>query len=523
MKKSEACSYQGLESGQYSTVSIGDGDRLFNNDIYAEKETCFKIVCNLNKSSLNAGDNLLVTVAANGGRNSVHDFSETNYENNEVSGNLKITETNNEETSLGCDSSCGRTNNWTVNFAFKYSGDGEIISYPTGVTAYTKMVYQFISAGGSAVTVDTASGTDNYNASLGSRKSYGYNLFYPNDGDYIAYASNSWTEWTTKLCSDYHDGQCWRYENYPYGMFVYYLKSSAVTNVYTSMKTLTTFTSRCTSGGVSTRSDFGSLYGGNVGGGLGYQNAGANGYVGCHGGNSKGTVCSSVTDWWGNPICESEQANSLPSDYIPDKNFGYDATAVTGTGYDGYTAKGCLVNSETGEESAYSGTNANNIKNDLYKGNAGLQLSINSTSEEQRKDMFSGNALTLNQISDIVKDLPMPVGRKYALNFALADTYEVNAEKLRDLFDPKKCMVKITPLHMTHSCVENNILTSGGYTSFVPYQKAEADLIKMGFNVLVFVPSMDEDGGRITCGNAILSGTMPECKYEFESENNNQA
>ena len=150
---------------------------------------------------------------------------------------------------------------------------------------------------------------------------------------------------------------------------------------------------------------------------------------------------------------------------------------------------------------------------DLFRGDAGLQLSINSTSDEQRNDMFSGNALSLAEISDMVKDLPMPKGRKYALNFALADEYEVDAEKLRGLFNPDKCMVKITPLHVTHSCVENDIKTSDGYTSFVPYQKAEADLIKAGFDVLIFVPSSDEDGGRITCGNAILSGSLPECRY----------
>ena len=155
----------------------------------------------------------------------------------------------------------------------------------------------------------------------------------------------------------------------------------------------------------------------------------------------------------------------------------------------------------------------NDIKNDLFRGDAGLQLSINSTSDEQREEMFNGNALSLKEISDIVRDLPMPRGRKYALNFALADNYEVDAQKLRNLFSPDKCMVKITPLHMTHSCVENGIKTSDGYTSFVPYQKAEKDLIDAGFDVLIFIPSSDEDEGRITCGNAILSGSLPECRY----------
>ena len=158
----------------------------------------------------------------------------------------------------------------------------------------------------------------------------------------------------------------------------------------------------------------------------------------------------------------------------------------------------------------------NDIKNDKFRGDAGLQLSINSTSDNQREDMFNGNALSLNEISDIVKDLPMPKGRKYSLNFALADDYEVNAEKLRDLFSPEKCMVKITPLHETHSCEENEIKTSDGYKSFVPYQKAEMELIKNGFDVLVFIPSSDEDKGRITCGNAILSGSIPECNYSVK-------
>jgi 23S rRNA (adenine2503-C2)-methyltransferase len=157
----------------------------------------------------------------------------------------------------------------------------------------------------------------------------------------------------------------------------------------------------------------------------------------------------------------------------------------------------------------------NDIKNDLFRGDAGLQLSINSTSDEQRNDMFSGNSLSLEEISQIVKDLPFPIGRKYALNFALADNYEVDAKKLRSLFSPEKCMVKITPLHETHSCEENDIKTTGGYDSFVPYQKVEQELVAEGFDVLIFVPSSDEDGGRITCGNAILSGSMPECEFEI--------
>lgn len=149
------------------------------------------------------------------------------------------------------------------------------------------------------------------------------------------------------------------------------------------------------------------------------------------------------------------------------------------------------------------------IKNDIYLGNAGLQLSINSTSDKEREEMFSGNSLSLAEISEIGKRLPFPKDRKITLNFAVAG-YEVDAEKLRSLFDPEKFIVKLTPMHKTRAATENDIETEGDYTTLHPYSDIEEKLKAVGFDVLVFLASEDEDLGRITCGNAILSGTMPE-------------
>lgn len=153
------------------------------------------------------------------------------------------------------------------------------------------------------------------------------------------------------------------------------------------------------------------------------------------------------------------------------------------------------------------------IKNKDFLGDAGLQFSINSTSDREREDMFSGNSLTLQEISNIGKNLEKPKGRKITLNFAVAD-YEVNAEKLRDLFNPEKFLVKLTPMHKIHTALENGIETSGDYTTMYQYRHIKEDLKKAGFDVLVFIASEYEDLWRITCGNAILSETLPECPYE---------
>ena len=153
-----------------------------------------------------------------------------------------------------------------------------------------------------------------------------------------------------------------------------------------------------------------------------------------------------------------------------------------------------------------------NIKNTTYGGNAGLQFSINSTSDYERNIMFSNNCLSLDEISVMSKHY-RPEGRKITLNFAVAD-YEVNAEKLAKLFSPEYFVVKLTPMHKTYSAVEHGIKTDGDYTTFYPYKTIEENLKAVGFDVLVFITSDDEDLGRITCGNAILSGTKPLCKYQ---------
>jgi len=161
-----------------------------------------------------------------------------------------------------------------------------------------------------------------------------------------------------------------------------------------------------------------------------------------------------------------------------------------------------------------------NIKNYLFRGDAGLQFSINSTNDDQRQYFFNNSSLPLQSISDIGVYLPSPKGRKYALNFALSDGIEIDANRLKKLFNSDKFMVKITPIHVTDSTIKNGIETTGGYFEFTPYKQVEEDLKKVGFDVLVFVPSLDEDKGLITCGNAILSGSLPMCEYTIEGSKN---
>lgn len=151
------------------------------------------------------------------------------------------------------------------------------------------------------------------------------------------------------------------------------------------------------------------------------------------------------------------------------------------------------------------------IKNRMYKGNAGLQISLNSTNENERSEMFGDSSLRLAEISRVM-DGVIPVGRKITLNFAIAG-YEINPRILLDHFSPDHFLIKLTPLHETLASRASGIGTGGDYTSYHPYREYEKDLRNAGYDVIVFLASEYEDLGRITCGNVILSGSKPEVEH----------
>ena len=145
------------------------------------------------------------------------------------------------------------------------------------------------------------------------------------------------------------------------------------------------------------------------------------------------------------------------------------------------------------------------IKNISYVGEAGLQFSINSTDEKQRDWQFNNMSLSLKEISALAERLPMPVGRKYTLNFAVTKETILDADVLTSLFDKDKFIVKITPIHQTKAALSNQFDVTTSYADYDVYRDFEQPLLDKGWDVIVFVPSLEEDSDRITCGNALIA------------------
>ena len=140
----------------------------------------------------------------------------------------------------------------------------------------------------------------------------------------------------------------------------------------------------------------------------------------------------------------------------------------------------------------------------LYGGEDGfgLQFSINTLDENNRKEMFRNKSLSLQEIGDIIKELPMPKKRKYTLNFAVTSKSNLDVDLMNKYFDKEKCIVKMTPIHETVEAVDE------GYEiihDFDVYEQFEQPLVNDGWDVIVFVPSKEEDEDRITCGNSLIA------------------
>ena len=132
----------------------------------------------------------------------------------------------------------------------------------------------------------------------------------------------------------------------------------------------------------------------------------------------------------------------------------------------------------------------------------GLQFSINTLDEDDRNAMFRNRSMSLQEISDVIRELPMPKKRKYTLNFAVTSKSNLDVDLMNKYFDKDKCIVKITPIHETVEAVDE------GYEivkDFDVYEKFEQPLVDDGWDVIVFVPSREEDADRITCGNSLIA------------------
>ncbi|MHA1368064.1 MAG: radical SAM protein, partial [Candidatus Heimdallarchaeota archaeon] len=134
------------------------------------------------------------------------------------------------------------------------------------------------------------------------------------------------------------------------------------------------------------------------------------------------------------------------------------------------------------------------IKDEFYSGgNFQLQFSIHSTDEETRKKVIPYKIWNLQEIAEYGDTFWKKGDRKITLNFAAEKTNPLDPEILREVFDPQKFFIKITPINPTgiakaHSLQSLIDVDTGEFAK----QKIKAIKAK-GFEVLLSIGELEEN------------------------------
>lgn len=119
-------------------------------------------------------------------------------------------------------------------------------------------------------------------------------------------------------------------------------------------------------------------------------------------------------------------------------------------------------------------------------------------------EFFKKYNYELSPFDDITEEI-FKDGKEHSIsNFGT----EADVFIIKHITDKDKFIVKITPIHETHEAQINGLTTETGYYSYDVYERFENPLLDEGWQVLVFIPSKEEDEDRITCGNALISETL---------------
>lgn len=130
-----------------------------------------------------------------------------------------------------------------------------------------------------------------------------------------------------------------------------------------------------------------------------------------------------------------------------------------------------------------------------------LQFSINSTDERLRDHIMPAKKLSLKWISDYINRFYSPGRRRVVLNFAVDRHIALDFERLRDLFDPYKSVVKLTPVNPTYNAIRNGFKICDELEGIESYlQEIAEGLSSTGFESIISIGDLRENSLFSNCG-----------------------
>lgn len=144
------------------------------------------------------------------------------------------------------------------------------------------------------------------------------------------------------------------------------------------------------------------------------------------------------------------------------------------------------------------------IRKTVYDGKPfQLQFSINSTDKEHRALLMPGKKLDFNFLNSYAREFSRFGPRKVALNFAMTDGIEVDADVIKNFFDPSYVCVKLTPLNPTISARDSGL--SSLFSAQVSGRGEDIcrKFERLGFETILSIGDEKENLIGSNCGMAV--------------------
>lgn len=148
------------------------------------------------------------------------------------------------------------------------------------------------------------------------------------------------------------------------------------------------------------------------------------------------------------------------------------------------------------------------IKKRIYKDKFQMQFSIHTTDLTLRDELIPIKKWGFDKIARYSEDFFQDGDRKITLNFALGEGYKLEASKLIRYFDPKKFVIKLTPINPTGKAQQNNL--NSVRFSDVQFFEIVKDLKLNDYEVILSIGELEENKIGSNCGQYI-SNYLKEC------------
>lgn len=163
------------------------------------------------------------------------------------------------------------------------------------------------------------------------------------------------------------------------------------------------------------------------------------------------------------------------------------------------------------------------IKERLYgAGKFQLQFSIHTTDQDKRSELIPTRTWTFEQMA-IYGDrfcCPEKGDRKVTLNFAPMIGYPIDASAIREHFDPKKFLIKLTPMNPTLRSMDGGISSAITSDSTRTSEVLIDDFTRNGYDVILSIGEVEENRIGSNCGQFIQrtlrEGRRPQDAYDLD-------